>query len=91
MTNTEFIRELAAEMNITISSAKEIAKAYEKIVYRHSRDDGGVKLMNGLVIATKHVDARMGHNPATGEPVAIPAKIKPVAKFGKAFKDAVNE
>lgn len=91
MNYSEFVREFAAKSNLTLKDAKEVAKAYEDVALSHARDDKGVRIFNsGLTISTKYMDERVGHNPATGDPVKIAARYKPVAKFGKAFKEMIN-
>lgn len=90
MTHLELVREVANKGDFTIKDTKDFMKALEETVASNIRAEDGIKLFNGLVLATKFVDAKEGHNPRTGEPLSIPAKYKPVARFGKAFKEAAN-
>lgn len=92
MNYTDVVKEFAREGHLTIRDAKELLKVLESIVISHARDDGGIKLFSsGLTVTAKYVDAHIGRNPATGEEIKIPAKYKVGAKFGKPFKEAVNE
>ncbi len=90
MTHLELVKEVANKGDFTIKDTKDFMKALEETVSAHLRDDGGIKLFTGLVLTTKFVEEKDGRNPRTGEPLKIPAKYKPVARFGKALKDAVN-
>ena len=90
MTNNELIREFANSANITLKDAKLLTNIFRDVVYSHIKDDGGVKVFDGLLLSTKYVDEHMGRNPGTGEPIKIVGKYKPVAKFYKSLKDAIN-
>ena len=91
MNNTELIREFASKGHLTLKDSRELIKVLEEIVLSHAREEGGVKLFSsGLTIGAKYQDARTGRNPATGESIEISASYKPVAKFGKVFKETIN-
>ena len=49
-----------------------------------------VELRGFGTFTTKHRDARIGRNPKTGEPVAIPQKKMPFFKMGKSMKERIN-
>lgn len=90
MIHSELIREFATKGDLTLKDARELIDVLEDIVIKHMRDEGGVKLFNGLTLSSRFVDEHPGHNPSNGEPITIAAKYQPVAKFGKSFKDGIN-
>ena len=49
-----------------------------------------VELRGFGTFTTKRRDARIGRNPKTGEPVAIPKKNMPFFKMGKTMKERIN-
>ncbi len=49
-----------------------------------------IELRGFGTFTTKLRDARIGRNPKTGEPVAIPKKKMPFFKMGKSMKERIN-
>ena len=49
-----------------------------------------IELRGFGTFTTKHRIARIGRNPKTGEPVAIPQKKMPFFKMGKTMKERIN-
>ena len=49
-----------------------------------------IELRGFGTFTTKLRDARIGRNPKTGEPVAIPQKKLPFFKMGKSMKERIN-
>ena len=49
-----------------------------------------VELRGFGTFSTKLRNARIGRNPKTGEPVAIPKKKMPFFKMGKSMKERIN-
>ena len=73
-------------------SKKQVASFFDelfKLAVKESRGAGKF-VIPGLGRAVKaHSKARMGRNPATGEPIKIKAKTVVRLRAAKAFKDAV--
>ncbi len=73
-------------------SKKQVASFFDelfKLAVKESRSSGKF-VIPGLGRAVKaHRKARMGRNPATGEPIKIKAKTVVRLRAAKAFKDAV--
>lgn len=69
-------KQAEAALNAFVESVTEALKAGEK-----------VQLMGFGTFEIKERAARVGRNPATGEPTNIPAKKVPTFKAGKGFKD----
>lgn len=53
-------------------------------------NDDRVELRGFGTFTTKNRNARIGRNPKTGEPVAIPQKKMPFFKMGKSMKERIN-
>ena len=73
-------------------SKKQACAAYEEllqIAYAGAKAPKGLMLPGlGKILKAKS-KARMGRNPATGEPIKIPARTKAKFRLCKAAKDAI--
>ena len=89
MTKTELIQALSDATGSDRKSSKMFLEGLTGVVEKQIRRGGEVP-MKGLgkfkVVKRK---ARMGRNPATGEPIKIPAKTVVKARIMKPLKDAV--
>ena len=54
------------------------------------KDGDRVELRGFGTFSTKLRNARIGRNPKTGDPVAIPQKKMPFFKMGKSMKERIN-
>ena len=54
------------------------------------KDGDRVELRGFGTFSTKLRNARIGRNPKTGDPVAIPQKNMPFFKMGKSMKERIN-
>ena len=90
MNKGELIKAMAEKAGFT---NKDAAVAYEALVATVTealKNGEKVQLVGFGTIEVKDVPAKTGINPQTKETVAIPACKKPVMKFGKAYKDIIN-
>ena len=90
MNKGELIKVMAEKAGFT---NKDAAVAYEALVATITealKNGEKVQLVGFGTIEVKDVPAKTGINPQTKETVAIPACKKPVMKFGKAYKDIIN-
>ena len=90
MNKGELIKAMAEKADF---SNKDAATAYEALVETITealKKGEKVQLVGFGTFEVKDVPAKTGINPKTGEKVSIPACKKPVMKFGKAYKDALN-
>lgn len=90
MTKNETIKTISEAINETQKRTKEILEAIQSVTYAAMARQEEVKLFEGLTLVGIHKDACIKRNPLTGLDVAVPEKITPKAKFGKAAKDALN-
>lgn len=89
MTQTEFVKKLAAVGEVTNKVAKEMIETYAATAIAETKKNG-VFILPGIGRLKKVArKARKGRNPATGESIRIPAK--KVVKFtvAKACKEAI--
>ncbi|MFQ5876487.1 MAG: HU family DNA-binding protein [Acidobacteriota bacterium] len=90
MNRTELIEAIARETDTDRKQAKTFLEGFTRIVESEIRKEGEVPLSGlGKFKVVKRA-ARTGRNPATGEPIQIPAKT--VVKFtvAKALKDLIR-
>ncbi len=90
MTQTEIVNDLAEKTGLKKTQAKEFFGALAAMAASEVKKNGEFTLpgFGKLVKATRK--AREGRNPATGNPIKIPAKTTVKFRLGKAMKDAVG-
>lgn len=99
MNRTEFIKTVTNAINeneeisykVTQKMIREIMDIVDTVVYETVNADESVQPITGLTLTRVFKEARTARNPITGATVDCPAKYSPKAKFGKAFKTAINE
>ena len=91
MTKTELINMIAAETNSEKRQAKMFLEGLTSIVEKTIKKGGEVPMSGLGKFRVAKRKARMGRNPATGEPIKIAAKT--VVKFtvAKNLKDLVKK
>ena len=90
MTQTEIINQLADKTGVKKADAKEFFNALSNLAASEVKKNGEFTLPGfGKLVKAKR-KAREGRNPATGEPIKIPAKTTVKFRLGKAMKDAVG-
>ncbi len=89
MTRTELIQAIADESEMEKKQAKVFLESLTTLVENSLKKGGEVPLKGLGKFKVQKRKARMGRNPATGEPISIPAKT--VVKFtvAKSLKDLV--
>ncbi len=90
MNKGELIKAMAEKAGF---SQKDAATAYEAFVCAVTdalKAGEKVQLVGFGTFEVKEVAAKTGINPQTKAPVQIAACKKPVMKFGKAYKDIIN-
>ncbi len=90
MNRTELIDAIARETDSDKRQAKAFLEGFTRIVEKEIRSEGEVPLTGLGKFKVVKRNARTGRNPATGEPIQIPAKT--VVKFtvAKALKDLIK-
>jgi DNA-binding protein HU-beta len=89
MTQTQLVNEIAAATGITKKQAKAaLEKLVETAIAQTKK--AGVFVIPGIGRLKKvERKARMGRNPATGEPIKIPARKTVKLALSKSLKDAI--
>jgi len=90
MSKTELVEFIAKETGLTKADAARAVEAFIAGVTKGLKKDGKVTLVGFGTFTAKMRAARDGINPATKEPIKIPAKMAASFKAGSKLKDALN-
>ena len=91
MTKSELILKITNKNSFLYQ--KDVYKIIDTLfnsVTKALRDGDRVELRGFGTFTTKLRNARIGRNPKTGDPVAIPQKKMPFFKMGKSMKERIN-
>ena len=91
MTKSELIQKITNKNSFLYQ--KDVHKIIDTLfnsVTKALKDGDRVELRGFGTFTTKLRNARIGRNPKTGEPVAIPQKKMPFFKMGKSMKERIN-
>ena len=89
MTQSQFIKELAAAVDVPTKTAKALVGAYADLAVKETKKNGMCVLPGVGRLVRVDRKARMGRNPATGEAIKIAAKKVVKFRVAKAVKDAI--
>ena len=88
---SELIKELKKSYpNFLTQDLNKVIEIILKEIKDTLKRNEGVELRGFGTFTTKLRNARIGRNPKTGEPVAIPQKKMPFFKMGKSMKERIN-
>lgn len=90
MTKNDLVKAIAAKAELTNAQSAKALDAFIEAVTEALKAGEKLALVGFGTFEVKDVPAKEGINPATGAKIQIPASKKPVLKFGKAYKDAIN-
>ena len=91
MTKSELILKITNKNSFLYQ--KDVYKIIDTLfdsVTKALKNGERVELRGFGTFTTKLRNARIGRNPKTGEPVAIPQKKMPFFKMGKSMKERIN-
>ena len=91
MTKSELILKITSKNSYLYH--KDVYKIIDSVfnsVTKALKDGDRVELRGFGTFTTKLRNARIGRNPKTGDPVAIPQKKMPFFKMGKSMKERIN-
>ena len=91
MTKSELILKIISKNSYLYH--KDVYKIIDTLfncVTKALKDGDRVELRGFGTFTTKLRNARIGRNPKTGDPVAIPQKKLPFFKMGKLMKERIN-
>jgi len=87
MTKAELVTRLAEKNDISKKQVAALLEQLAAIAYKEAKKGFTIPGVGKLVVVDRK--ARMGRNPATGEPIRIPAKRALKFRIAKTAKDAV--
>jgi integration host factor subunit beta len=91
MTKSELIEQLSAQQTHLSQADVELAvRCILEQLGRALADGERIEIRGFGSFSLHYRPARMGRNPKTGEPVALPGKYVPHFKPGKALRERVN-
>ncbi len=89
MTQSQISAHLADKVGVTKKQAKAMVDELTSLVVRELKREGSLRLGGLGIFRKRKSKARMGRNPATGEPIKIPARTRLRFTAAKALKQAV--
>ena len=90
MNKTDLVAAMAEQAGVSKKDAEKVLKAFTDVVTDELKKGQKVQLVGFGTFEVSERAAREGRNPATLQPIKIPASKAPKFKPGKAFKDALN-
>lgn len=91
MNKTQWIAATAQQAQLSQKDTEKVLNAALSVITATLAGGGKVQLQGFGTFETRQRTARMGRNPATGEPAEIAAARLPQFKPGKALKEAVGQ
>ena len=89
MSKSQIVSYFAKKFELSKKTASEIIEEVAALAVSETKKTGSFTLPGiGKLVMVKR-KARMGRNPATGEPLRIPAKTVVKMRVAKAAKDAI--
>lgn len=89
MTQSQVAAHLAEKIGITKKQAKSSLEELTSLVVRQLKKEGSLRLAGLGIFRKRKTKARVGRNPATGEPINIPARTRLRFTPAKSLKDSV--
>jgi DNA-binding protein HU-beta len=89
LTQSQIVKELAEVTGTTTKVAKQFLAHFADMAVRETKKNGMYVIPGIGRLVRVDRKARTGRNPATGEPIKIPAKKVVKFRVAKAVKDAI--
>ncbi len=89
MTQTQVAAHLAEKLGLTKKQAKSVLEELTALIVKQLKKEGALRLAGLGIFRKRKSKARVGRNPATGEPINIPARTRLRFTAAKALKDSV--
>lgn len=81
-----FVKEVATKLNYTQKDVREVLRGIDDIVLEHLKNGDQVRVTPSVTFDTTERKERTARNIVTGEPVKVPSRVVPKAKFSEPFK-----
>ena len=88
---TEIVKEVAKRTGLSQKNVNEVLNAYSDCIYTALETGDSVRVVEGISLKLRDVNARTARNPRTGEIIDVPAKKKINVTFGTAAKDFLRQ
>jgi DNA-binding protein HU-beta len=89
MTRTQMVRHLAQRCEVNNKVAQQFLDELAKIALQEIKKNGLFVLPGLGRLVKSNRKARMGRNPATGQPIQIPAKTVVKFRVAKVVRDSI--
>ena len=89
MNRRDLVKAIAAQTEVDAKTVDAVLKGFTDVTTAVVSKGEPVAITGFCKFSKVERPARMGRNPATGEPIKIPAKTRVKATVVKAMKDAV--
>ena len=90
MNKTELVAAIAEKTLLSKKDSNKAVNAVLETITEELEKEEKVTLVGFGTFEVRHRKERMGRNPATKEPIKIPASKSPAFRAGKNLKDRVN-
>lgn len=90
MNKKELVKELAGKVNMTQKDTAIVVDAFVEVLTETLVKGERIQLTGFGAFDVKQREARVGHNPQTGEKIEISARIAPVFKASANLKELIN-
>ncbi len=90
MNKTELVAAVAEKTLLSKKDSNKAVNAVLETITEELEKEEKVTLVGFGTFEVRHRKERMGRNPATKEPIKIPASKSPAFRAGKNLKDRVN-
>ena len=87
LSKSQIAAEIATKSGLSKKAAAEILEFIAQLAYKNAKNTFTLPGLGKLVLVNRK--ARMGRNPATGEPIQIKASKKVAFRAAKELKEAV--
>ena len=87
LSKSQIAAAIADKAGLTKKQATEILEQIAQLAYKNAKNTFTLPGLGKLVLVNRA--ARLGRNPATGQPIQIPAKRVVKFRVAKAAKDAI--
>ena len=91
MNKQQLVEKIVNKTDMPKSAAEKFVNSFTETVSEALAGGESVQLVGFGTFEVRERAARIGHNPATGESINIPACKTPAFKPGKILKNAVNK
>ena len=89
LTKAQIITQLAEKNALTKKQVAAFLESFVELAYRETKKNKKFAIPGLGILKLNKRKARLGRNPATGEPIKIPAKTVVKARIAKPLKDSV--